>query len=205
MLAVSWTARAGTVRTLMGFGRSIVAAALCAQLAHAIVYGSVLPSAGSHGYLVWYVPALAVVSVAALVLVPASIAASALASGRRSFGAILPQRQPDRAARDVFRLALSSAAFFLVQESLERTAETGGIQVATFAPLTWLILVLALVLAAAAVVAIERTLEGLADRLRTATRPRAMPDSTWTTRTCWVVRPHPLSVHGGLRAPPVTV
>jgi hypothetical protein len=205
MPAVSSTARARTVRTLIGLGRSIVAVALCAQLAHAVVYGSLLPSAGAHGYLVWYVPTLAVVSVAALALVPASIAASALANGRRSFGAILPRRQPGRAARDVFRLALSSAVFFVVQESVERTAETGGLQVATFAPLTWLILLPVLLVIAAAIIAVERTLEDLAERLGVTARPRATFHPTWTRRACTVARPHPLSVHGGLRAPPVTV
>jgi hypothetical protein len=205
MSAVPSTVRAGTVRTLIGLGRSIVAAAFCAQLAHAVVYGSLLPTAGVHGYLIWYVPTLAVASVVALALVPASIAASALASGRRSFGAILPERRPGRAARDVFRLALSAAVFFFVQESLETTAETGGIQVATFPPLTLLVLVLVLVLVAAAVVAVERTLEDLAERFGVTARPRARLHWTWTRRVCAVARPHPLAVHGGLRAPPVTV
>jgi hypothetical protein len=205
MLAVFLTVRPDRVRTLIGLGRAIVAAALCAQLAHAVVYGSFLPTAGAHGYLSWYVPGLALVSVAALLLVPGSIAANALTTGRRSFGAILPERHPGREARDVVRLALASGVVFLVQESVERTAEAGGIRVATFAPLSFLVVALALVLAAAAVVAAERTLEELAERLCVTARPSGVLDSTWTRRACAQARPVPLSVHGGVRAPPVTV
>ena len=205
MFAVFLTARLDWVRTLIGLGRALVAAALCAQLAHAVVYGSLLPTAGEHGYLTWYAPALGVVSLAALLLVPGSIAASALSTGRRSFRAVLPERRAGRAARDIVRLALASGAFFLIQESVERTAETGSIRVATFAPLSFLVLALALVLAAVVVVAAERTLEELAERFCVTARPSAMRDSTWTRRVCAIARPGPLSVHGGLRAPPVTV
>jgi hypothetical protein len=190
---------------LIGVGRATVAAALCAQIAHAAVYGSLLPTAGAHGYLIWYVPTLTVVSGAALLFVPASIAANAVATGRHTFGAILPERHPGRAARDVVRLALAAGALFLVQESAERTVETGALRVATFAPLDFLVLALALVLAAVGVVAAERMLEELAGRLGVTPQARAMVTSTWVRRSWTTARPQPLSVHGGVRAPPVTV
>jgi hypothetical protein len=170
-----------------------------------VVYGSLVPTVGAHGYLTWYLPVLAVLSVAAFALVPASLAAGALASGRRSFGAVLPEREPGHAVLDIARLALSSCAFLLVQESLERSVEAGDIHLATFGMFTWLVVVFVLVVVAAAVVAIERTLDALARRVTVCARGRRRLRSTWATKVAHTVRRHPLSLHRGLRAPPLTV
>jgi hypothetical protein len=191
------------VRLSVRLGRATVAAALCAQATHVVVYGSLLPTAGAHGYLTWYLPVLAVLSIVALVLVPASLAANA--SGRRFLPAVLPERAPGHQVVDVARLTFSSGAFLLAQESLERSVGTGGLHIASFEPFSWLILVFVLVLSAAAVVAIEHTLDALADRLTVVAPGREKIRSTWASKTARPVRRHPLSLHRGLRAPPLAV
>ena len=185
----------------IGPARSFVAVALCAQLAHGVLYQSVLPRAGSHGYFNWYLPALTVAVVAGLVALPASIAAGA---GRRSFSSLLPGRRTGRARCAVVRLAFASGVYVLVQESLERSAELGGVQVASFGLLAWLTLALALVVAAAAVVGLERTIADLVVSLTRTPLPRAEA-TTWVPVEDVVRRRRPLTVHGALRAPPLTV
>jgi hypothetical protein len=188
---------------VIGLGRSFVAVALCAQLAHGIVYQSVLPRTGAHAYFSWYLPVLAAAVMAALVALPASVDADGL-RGSRSFASLLPERRAGHTVRDVARLALASALYFLVQESLERSAELGGFHVATLGTLSWLALVLALLVAAASVVALERTLADLAVR-HARPRVRRSAGVSWSRTREIGARPRPLAVHGGLRAPPVTV
>lgn len=184
-------------------GRSFVALALCAQLAHGVLYQSVLPRTGAHAYFSWYLPVLAAAVVAALVALPASVAADGL-RGSRSFASLLPERRAGHAVRDVARLALASAMYFLVQESIERSAELGGFQVAHFGVLAWLVMALALLVAAASVVALERTLADLVVRRARPRLPRSSGTS-WSRTRGIVLRRRPLAVHGGLRAPPLTV
>src|SRR5215831_1871617 len=145
MRTVSGTARAGVVR----LGRTLVATAFVAQLAHAVIYGSVFPAGGAHQYFGWYVPLVAALSAGTLALVPVSIAIRALTGGRLSFSTFLPERSPDEALGAVAGLAASSALFLLGQESIERSAVSGGLHVATFSPLTLLVAVVVLAVAAA--------------------------------------------------------
>lgn len=201
MRAVSGTARAGAVR----LGRALVATALVAQLAHAVIYGSVFPAGGAHHYFGWYVPLVVALSAGALAIVPVSIAARAVTGGRVSFSSFLPERSPDAPLGAVARLAGSSALFLLVQEAIERSAVAGGLQVETFSPLTLLVAAVVLVVAAATVVAVERTLDGLAGRAEAARRPRRVAHSTWSARVARLPRRRPESTHGGLRAPPLLV
>jgi hypothetical protein len=201
---VSAVGRAGIAAAVIGLGRSFVAVALCAQLAHGVLYQSVLPRTGAHAYFSWYLPVLAAAVMAALVALPASVAADGL-RGSRSFASLLPERRPGHAVRDVVRLALASALYFVVQESLERSAELGSFHVASFEPLAWLVLLLALLVAAASIVALERTLADLVVRRTRPRLPRSSGISWSRTREIGAARPRPLAVHGGLRAPPVTV
>jgi hypothetical protein len=195
-------ATAGT-RALVRLGRALVATALCAQLAHAVVYGSVFPAGATHQYFDWYVPLIAGLSVGALALVPLSIALGVITG--ISAAALLPERKPGGAVGDVTRLALSAAVFFAVQEAIERTAGTGALHVATSSPLTLLVAASALVLSAAAVVAVERTLDSLADPPPSTPRTRVAPRATWTATAARVARRRPLATHGGLRGPPRAV
>jgi hypothetical protein len=187
------------------FGRTLAATALCAQLAHAVIYGSVFPAGGVHRYLTWYVPLVLVLSVGALALVPVSIVTRFLTGGRISPASFLPERDPDAALGAVARLALSSAAFLLVQESIERSALADGLHLATFSPLSSIVAAIVLVFAAATVVAVERTLDGLGERTRRIGRVRTAHAEAWSATVAHVARRRPQSSHGGLRAPPQTV
>jgi hypothetical protein len=199
--AVSTGSRTGVARVVIGLARSFVAVALCAQLAHAVLYQSVLPRSGPHGYFSWYLPAVAAAVVAALAALPSS---SASVSGRRrSFATLLPERRPGRAVHDVVRLALASGVYFLIQESLERIGEPGIFHLASLSPLAWLALVLALVVSAVAVVALERTLVDLVVRLAEPRILRAVA-TRWPRLRHDGPRPRPLTIHGALRAPPLT-
>jgi hypothetical protein len=195
---VSAGARTGIVAAI-GLARSFVAIALCAQLAHAVLYQSVLPRTGPHGYFSWYLPSLTAAVVVALVALPASIAAGAL--GRRR--SLLPERRPGRAFRDVCRLAVVSGAYYFVQESLERSAESGSFRFVGLGALSWLTLVLVLIVAAVAVVALERTLADLVVHLSRVRLPRA-GTTRWARLSTTGGRRRPLTVHGALRAPPLT-
>jgi hypothetical protein len=199
---VSRTSRADGARAVISLGRSLVAAAFCAQIAHAALYGSLEPRTGSHGYLAWYVPLVAVLALVAATVVRGSFATGVLATGRRSFGPVLPRREPGHPVRDVRRLAFASLAFLFAQESLEHAGQ-GGYSFAAFPPLTLLLAGLVLVLAAAAVVAVERTLESLVERLARAQRPRAAHSIAARRLPRVARRRHPLSLHRGLRAPPL--
>ena len=190
---------AGAVR----FGRALVATALVAQLAHAVIYGSVFPVGGAHHYFGWYVPLVAALSVGALALVPVALATRVLTRGRVSLAAFLPERGAEPPLGAVVRLALFSALFLLVQESSERSAVSGGLQVASLSPLTLLVAAVVLAAAAAAVVAVERTLGGLAERTESDRGPRRVTHSTWSLRAARLPRRRPQSTHGGLRAPPL--
>jgi hypothetical protein len=183
----------------------LTATALCAQLAHAVIYGSVFPTVGAHHYLSWYVPLTLVLSVCALALVPVSIATKVLTKGRISPAAFLPRRDPHGALGDIARLALSSASFLLVQESIERSAVAGGVHVATFSPLTLVVAAVVLATAAATVVAVERTLDGLGEPARASVHAHASRDGRWSATVTRIARRRPQSSHGSLRAPPLSI
>ena len=93
----------------------------------------------------------------------------------------LPQREPGGALRDVGRLVLASAVFLLVQESIERSTIAGALQLATFSPLSLAVAAVVLVVAAATVVTLERTLDGLGVRKR-ATNEKARSVLGWAPR-----------------------
>jgi hypothetical protein len=197
--------RAVAAREVVRLGRGLVAAALCAQVTHAVVYGSLVPSSGEHGYLRWYTPLLVALSVGALALVPVSIAAGALARRRVSVAALLPAREAGEGLRDAARLAVTSAVVLLLQESIERSAASGALHIATFSPFTLLVAALVLVVAAGAVVALERTLDALAGSPESGRAPRGSTSAPWAAKTARRGRTRPLSSHAALRAPPLAV
>src|SRR5512132_2704544 len=86
----------------------IVPAALCALGAHALLYGTVRPDDGLHGYFGWYEPAVALAGIAA-----ASVARP------------LWLRTTAPVAETSRRLAATALAVLLAQESLERSFAAG--------------------------------------------------------------------------------
>jgi hypothetical protein len=193
----------GAARNVVSLGRSLVATVLCVETAHAVVYGSIFPDDGEHGYFTWFIPVVGALSFAALAITPILLAVGRVSGRRVSLAGILPVRRRGDAPRAVARLALSAAALFVLQESLERTAATGALRFGSFSALDLLVAAIALVCAAATVVAIQRTLDCLGERpepsARAAFRVEQRPATPASSS-----RPRPQSVYGGLRGPPLT-
>ena len=104
----------------------LLSAAICALGAHAIVYATLRPGDGLHGYLGWYETGLAFASVAALLLVrPARL---------------LTRRPVEETAR---RIAVGALLVLLAQESLERSVEAGRPTFVSLTPSHWLLLIAA--------------------------------------------------------------
>src|SRR5436190_19117076 len=102
----------------------LVPAAICALVAHALLYGSFRPADGEHGYLGWYEPALALAAIATVVLI-------------RPFA--LRSRLP--VGETARTLAMRALVIVIVQESLERSLQVGHPAAAAMTPAGWLVLV----------------------------------------------------------------
>jgi hypothetical protein len=210
MCAVSATSRHGT-RRLVGAARRVPAIVLCALAAHAVIYHSLWPADGVHGYFAWYAPLVAVLSGISIVVLPLTVAiAAGDTSENRLLGAIgslVPRTSATGgAAPEIARLASGAIAFLFVQESLEHSLAAHHFGVAALTPFDWLVLVVAVVLISAGIAYAGRAVLALADELSHRGRPvslrapyvRAFPGTAGRVR-----RSRPLAVHGGLRAPPV--
>lgn len=185
---------------------------LTALATHAVVYRSLLPADGAHGYFSWYTPLATGLSALSIVGLPLVLAV-ALLGGRessvvRGVARIVPRHKPDRPLRaEIALLASGSLGFLAVQETLEHSLELGRVALPSFAPASWLILVAAIAIFAVGSAWVGRAVSSLVDVVRRATeatrvrsvsgaRPRGLPALSR--------RPRPLAVHGGLRAPPVS-
>ena len=192
-------------RGLAVVGRWFVASAVCALVAHAAVYRSVLPDDKLHGYFGWYVPLVAMASLCSLL----AVVIGGLCPGSRAARLIarcVPARSTTCRGGTVAGLTLGGLAFLVVQESFERSLDAGAFSLVTFDGSTWPVLLGVLVLAAAAIVAVGRTAVVWSDRVF-AVRPlrarmtRVLP-RVGVGRV--VVRKSALlGWHAGLRAPPL--
>jgi hypothetical protein len=106
----------------------LLSAAICALGAHALLYGSFRPSAGVHGYLGWYEPALALAAILAVVVVR-------------------PERLRTRLplGEVVRSLSLPALVIVLVQEAAERSVQLGHPAVVSMTPSGWLVLIAGIV------------------------------------------------------------
>jgi hypothetical protein len=186
--------------------RRIAAVAVCAFATHALVYGTLWPADGAHGYFGWYEPLVAALSLASLAALVGLVLAAAVAR-RLGRPLVAPAAAAPRPlAEDVRRLALGSLAFLLAQEALERTIVTGRPAVATFTPAGWLVLLAGLAATALALALALRAGRAVVERALRA--PAAgFPEPRRTAPTWSVVvgarrRPRPLALRHGLRAPP---
>jgi len=102
----------------------LLPAAVCALGAHALLYESVRPADGVHGYLGWYEPALALAAIAVVVLIRPVALRSRLPIAEMARG-----------------LASRALVIVLVQESLERSLQVGHPAVVAMTPSGWLVLV----------------------------------------------------------------
>jgi len=192
-------------RITAGVSRWLLASMMCALLGHAAVYRSLVPGDGRHGYFGWYVPLLGAASVCSLlVLVLGSLCAGGRAA--RALQVVLPARSTRSRAVAVGGLAAAGLLTLLVQESVERSIDSGAVTVATFDASRWPVLLAVLVLAAAAIHAVGRTVAVLSHPLRVESRARLRSGLVWPAdgRAHDTVRTTaPLARHAGLRAPPL--
>jgi hypothetical protein len=193
------------------FFRRVPAVVLCALAAHAAVYRSLWPAGGDHGYLIWYAPLVAVLSGLAIVALPLGLALAVAGHGRRPalrpvaalFVRALPERDPIAGA---VTLASQALVVLFVQESVERSLILHRAAVASFPPSTWSVLLAAVVVVAALVAWLGRTVSTLVEGILKRRQSFATRTTGWRSslrRAFLVRRSHPLAVHGGLRAPPV--
>jgi hypothetical protein len=167
----------------------LAAAAVCALAAHAVVYGTPWPTDGAHDYFGWYQP----LSLASLLAVLGLLAVPRL----RRFVPWRPLSVGDSARS----LAVSSLAFLVVQESLERSLASGQLAFAAFTPSQWLLLLVAV---AAAALALSFALRAVLGRAVVPAPPaRRVAAVPWSIRAGSRRRTRPLAERFALRAPPV--
>jgi hypothetical protein len=164
----------------------LIPASVCALGAHSLLYGTFRPGDGLHGYFGWYEPALAVVSLAALL-------------------AVRPARLRTRLPIGETARSLSTTTLFLLlaQESLERTLQARHPAFAALTPSQWLVLIVGVaataLLLAFALRAGQLALLGLLERVR---RPRMLAVASWSVVTLHRGPARPLAARFALRAPP---
>ncbi len=180
---------------------------VCALIAHAAVYRSLVPDDGLHGYFGWYVPLVAVATVCSLLAVmvgglgPRSRAARLIQS-------CLPARSRTRHLGTVVGLASGGLAVLVVQESLERSLGAGAFTLVSFDASMWPVLLVVLVLAAALVLGVGRTAIALGELVFNARRRLVRMTRVLSHRgtSPGVDRKSALlGWHAGSRAPPLVV
>jgi hypothetical protein len=171
--------------------RELLPAALVALVAHVALYGSVAPADGEHAYLRWYEPAVAGLSVAAVVVWCGLVAlgfAGRISSVRTS-------------AR---RVAVSAGALLWLQESLERSISAHAPAAVTLAPSQWLTVIAVLAAASALLARAIDAGRRLAATLVPAERPRVVVRPLPAAAVSVVRRPlRPLASGSAMRAPPL--
>ena len=195
----------------LGVARGAVGAALCALAAHGVLYRSLWPSSGAHGYFNWYQPLVGGLSLIALVVLAVVLVAGLL--GIRSgpierLSSVFRRPEEDRSSPSalVVRLAGASLLVLLVQESIERSIESGSPTVASFTPAAWLVAIAVLSALAAALVLATRSYAVLLDRVLAAgVRRRIAQLAPPLGNVVLFARPgrcKPLASGWALRAPP---
>lgn len=187
--------------------RRVILASVCALVAHAAAYGTLVPHDGMHGYLGWYEPLVAALSLAAiaglLLLLAAALVAHRRGRRLRLPGAPLADRPLGTLA---VQIAVSGLAYLIAQESLERSIADGGPRLAAFAPGQWLVVLVVLVVTGF-VLALALRLAGVAVRAVLGRVPAFVSagdrrSSRWSVVVAEQRRSRPLAVGAALRAPP---
>jgi hypothetical protein len=181
--------------------------AVCALATHALVYRTLWPNDGVHGYFGWYEPVVAVVSLASLVglLGFVAVASAARLCGRPLYVAARVQ-SPAAIAATARSLGAWSLAFLLIQESVERSLETGRPALQAFTPSQWLVLLAGLAATSLLLAVGVRIARTVLDRAlgSTAVRQRSRRVALgWSVVTCSRRRLRPLAERFALRAPPL--
>jgi len=185
--------------------RRLLPAAVCALATHALLYGTLNPADGLHGYFGWYEPAVAALSIASLLGLAGLVASAALAPrvGRAVRSAAASTAPAGATARS---LGATSLAFLLTQETLERSIAAGHPAFAVLSPSQWLVVLAGIALCATALALLLRAGRVVAARLLAdpERRPRRRFQPSWTVSVAVPgARPRPLAERFGLRAPPL--
>jgi hypothetical protein len=201
---------AATTRTRR-VGRHVIAVAACALVAHTAAYGELMPRGGTHGYVAWYAPLVAVLSGVAVLgtLVALTVAfvlgpSSTLAGVVRA--SLPPASREDTIVGRLLALGTGAVTFFALQESLEASLADGRTEFAGFTPPSLAIVAVAILVTAAAIALVERAVSSLVSLVLRNPRPRPKPARAGRARLTSSTLPRaarPLAIHGGLRAPPV--
>jgi hypothetical protein len=182
-------------------------AGACALAGHAVVYGTFWPAGGAHGYFGWYQPllggisALALLSLAALLVV--GLAGSPRA--RRLLEGLVTRQRATPVVR-AHRLAITSLAILLLQESLEASLASGRPALGAFSGPVILLVVTVIWLLSFGLVFAARSYERFAgDAVARGGIPRHAAGAVTALPTAPSLRPrNPLADFRGLRAPPLT-
>lgn len=188
---------AGSAKTMVP--RRLIEAAACALAAHALVYRTLLPGDSMHGYFTWYEPAVGVASLLSLLWLVFSVVRTV--SGRASS---LPAA-PALFAPTFGELFGATFLFLLVQESFERSVETGRPAVAMFTPVSVLALAAAASVVAVALAAARCLGRAAVQMLLRPAEPRVTDGGAqrWHVALAPTFRPRPLAQRFGMRAPPL--
>jgi hypothetical protein len=193
------------IQRLKSGSGALLRVAVVALATHAVVYRSLLPSDGDHGYFGWYAPLVAGVSVVALLGTLGVLVARATGVGSSWVPRVAAMSEPsDGVSVAVSRLAGKALAFLVVQETLERSIPARSFEVAQFSPFQWLVVLAAITLAAVILVSASRGRSLLARRLEHP-RPAGENDARAAQPAPQSFLPiprNPLASFRGLRAPP---
>lgn len=188
--------------------RRLPAVAVCALAAHALIYQTLSPSDGVHGYFSWYEPALGAASLASLLGLLCLLAAAS-AARRRGRPLRRPRQEAQRPVDVVIRaLGAASLVFLLAQESLERTLATGHPTVALFTPSQWLVLLVGIASSSTGLALALRVGQVVVRRAfgeHAGPRRRLRTAAGWSIVTSSWRRPRALAGCFALRAPPLAL
>jgi hypothetical protein len=160
-------------------------AAVCALGGHALLYGTFRPGDGLHGYFGWYEPALAVVSlVALLVFRPAWLRTR------------LPIGETAR------RVSTTALFVLLAQESLERSLQAGHPAFAALTPSHWLVLLVGVAATAFVLACALRAGHAVVSLFLAGGSLRWRVHTGWSVVTVTPRPARPLAERFALRAPP---
>jgi hypothetical protein len=186
--------------------RGALPAAVCALAAHVAAYRTLWPKDGMHGYLGWYEPLVAGLSLAAVagLLVLLAFVLVARRHGRRFHLPGTPISHRPLSAR-IGGMASSGLAYLIVQESLERSVAAGTLQLASLTPSQWLVVFVGLGSAALVLaLAIQVGETAVGSVLRDARVPaEGQTAPAWSVIVAELLRSRPLALRSALRAPPV--
>ncbi|SRR6266536_2562657 len=163
----------------------LIPAAVCVLGAHALLYGTFRPGDGLHGYFGWYEPALAAVSLAALLVVRPACLRTRLPIGETA-------------------RSLSTTTLFvlLAQESVERTLQAGHPAFAAMTPSQWLVLLLGIAATAVLLTFALRAGQVALGLLHQARTRWVLTAAGWSVVTVHSGPARPLAQRFALRAPP---